>query len=42
MIIHRAMLDMSRELAQYLGRLVRAERHRRGIRKDSRALTCFR
>jgi hypothetical protein len=40
-ITHRSTLDVSRELAQYLGRLLRAERRRRGTRKDSRALTCF-
>jgi hypothetical protein len=40
-ITHRATLDVSRELAQYVGRLLRAERRRRGTRKDSRALTCF-
>ena len=41
MITHRSTLDVSRELAQYLGRLLLAERRRRGTRKDSRALTCF-
>jgi hypothetical protein len=40
-ITHRSTLDVSRELAQYLGRLLLAERRRRGTRKDSRALTCF-
>jgi hypothetical protein len=35
------MLDVPRELAQYVGRLLHAERHRRGTRKRSRALTCF-
>ncbi|HEX4701491.1 MAG TPA: transposase family protein [Pseudonocardiaceae bacterium] len=42
MIAYRATLDVSRELAQYLSRLLRAERHRRGTRTGSRALTCFR
>ena len=41
MIAYRAMLDVPRELAQYVGRLLRAERRERGTRKDSRALTCF-
>lgn len=36
------MLDVPRELAQYLSRLLHAERRRRGTRKNSRALTCFR
>jgi hypothetical protein len=35
------MLDVPRELAQYVGRLLRAERRERGTRRDSRALTCF-
>jgi hypothetical protein len=35
------MLDVSRELAQYLSRLLHAERRQRGTRKNSRALTCF-
>ena len=42
MIAYRAMLDVPRELAQYLSRLLHAERRRRGTRKNSRALTCFR
>lgn len=41
MIAHRAMLDVSRELAQFVGRLLRTERQRRGTRKGSRALTCY-
>lgn len=41
MIAYRAMLDVPRELAQYLGRLLHVERRRRGTRKNSRALTCF-
>jgi hypothetical protein len=32
---------MPRELAQYLGGLLRAERRRRDTRTNSRALTCF-
>lgn len=36
------MLDVPRELAQYLSRLLHAERRRRGTRKNSRVLTCFR
>ncbi len=42
MIAYRAMLDVPRELAQYLSRLLHAERRRRGTRKNSRALSCFR
>lgn len=42
MIAYRAMLDVPRELAQYLSRLLYAERRRRGTRTNSRALTCFR
>ena len=41
MISYRATLDVSRELAQYLGRLLRAERRERGTRKGARALTCY-
>jgi hypothetical protein len=41
-IAYRAMLDVPRELAQYLSRLLHAERCRRGTRKNSRVLTCFR
>jgi DDE superfamily endonuclease len=40
-ITHRATLDVSRELAHYLARLLHAERRQRGTRTDSRALTCF-
>jgi hypothetical protein len=40
-ITYRATLDVSHDLARYLGRLLRAERHRRGTRTRSRALTCF-
>ncbi len=42
MIAYRAMLDVPRELAQYLSRLLHVERRRRGTRKNSRALSCFR
>lgn len=42
MIAYRAMLDVPRELAQYVSRLLHAERRHRGTRKNSRALTCFR
>jgi hypothetical protein len=40
-IAYRATLDVPRELAQYLGKLLQAERRRRRTRKGSRALTCF-
>jgi hypothetical protein len=40
-IPYRAILDVPRALAQYLGRLLKAERRERGTRRDSRALTCF-
>jgi hypothetical protein len=36
-----ATLDVPRELAQYLGRLLRAHRRDRGTRKSTRALTCY-
>src|SRR4051794_35899976 len=35
------MVDVSRELVQYLGRLLAAERRARGTRAGTRALTCF-
>lgn len=42
MTIHRGItLDVPRELARYLGRLLHAERRDRGTRKGSRALTCY-
>lgn len=41
MITYRATLDVSRELARYLGRLLHAERRDRGTRRGSRALTCY-
>lgn len=42
MITYQAVLDVPRELAWYVSRLLAAERRRRGTRKGSRALTCFR
>lgn len=42
MITHRATLDVSREVALYLARLLHAERGHRGTRAGTRALTCFR
>lgn len=41
MITYRATLDVPRELAQYLGRLLQAERRERGTRQGVRALTCY-
>lgn len=35
------MLDVPRVLAQYVSRLLRVERHHRGTRRDTRALSCF-
>jgi len=40
-IAYRATLDVPRELAQFLARLLAAERRGRGTPKGSRALTCF-
>jgi hypothetical protein len=40
-IAYRATLDVSRELAQFVAKLLRAERRRRGTPRGSRALTCF-
>lgn len=40
-IAYRATLDVPRELAQFVGRLLQAERRRRRTRTGSRALTCF-
>jgi hypothetical protein len=40
-IVHRATLDVSRELVQFVARLLWAERRRRATPKGSRALTCF-
>jgi len=36
-----AMLDVPRELIGYVSRLLAAERHARGTRRNSRALTCW-
>lgn len=41
MIAYPAMLDVPRELVQYLGRLLTAERRAAGTRRGTRALTCF-
>ena len=41
MIVHRATLDVPRELAQFTAKLLHAERRRRGTPRGSRALTCF-
>ena len=41
MIVYRATLDIPRELAQFTGRLLWAERRRRGTPRGSRALSCF-
>ncbi|WP_222598588.1 hypothetical protein [Lentzea tibetensis] len=41
MIAYRAILDVPRALAQYLGRLLHAERRERGTPRRSRALSCF-
>jgi hypothetical protein len=40
-IAYPAMLDVPRELVQYVGRLLAAERRARGTRTGTRALTCF-
>ncbi|MGP4102268.1 transposase family protein [Nonomuraea sp. KM90] len=42
MIAHRATLDVSRALVQYVARLLHDERRRRGTPKSSRALSPFR
>ena len=41
MIAYRAMLDVPRELAREVAKLLRAERRTRGTRSGSRALTCW-
>ena len=41
MIAYSATLDVPRELAQFVARLLLAERHQRGTPRGSRALTCF-
>jgi hypothetical protein len=40
-ITYRATLDVPRELAQHLGRLLHAQRRNRGTRTGTRALTCY-
>src|SRR5215471_18664761 len=40
-IAYRATLDVPRELAQFVAKLLLAERHRRGTPRGSRALTCY-
>jgi DDE superfamily endonuclease len=40
-IAYRATLDVPRELAQFVARLLLAERRQRGTPKGSRALSCF-
>jgi hypothetical protein len=40
-IAYRATVDVSRELAWSVAKLLLAERRRRGTPRDSRALTCF-
>jgi hypothetical protein len=40
-IAYRATLDVPGELAQFVARLLLAERRHRGTRRGSRALTCF-
>jgi hypothetical protein len=40
-IAYRATLDVPRELAQFVAKLLLTERHRRGTPKGSRALSCF-
>ncbi len=41
MVAYPAMVDVPRELVQYLGRLLAAERRAWGTRTGTRALTCF-
>ena len=41
MIAYRATVDVSRELAWFVAKLLLAERQRRGTPRRSRALTCF-
>ena len=41
MIAYRATLDVPRELAQFVAKLLLAERRRRGTPRGSRALGCF-
>ncbi len=42
MVTYPAMLDVPRALVQHLGRLLQAERRRRGTPRGVRALTNFR
>ena len=42
MIAYRAMLDVPRELVAKIAGLLRGERRRRGTRRNTRALTCWR
>ncbi len=42
MIAYRAILDVPRELARYVARLLKAHRRVLGTRRGARALTCFR
>ena len=41
MIVYRATLDVPRELAWFVAKLLLAERRRRGTPRGSRALSCF-
>lgn len=41
MIAYRAMLDVPRELVDYVSRLLSAERRARGTRRKTRALSCW-
>lgn len=41
MIAYRAMLDVPRELVAKIADLLRCERRRRGTRRNSRALSCW-
>ena len=41
MIAYRATVDISRELAWFVAKLLLAEHRRRGTPRGSRALTCF-
>jgi hypothetical protein len=40
-IAYRAMLDVPTDLVRYVAKLLRAERRRRGTRKNTRAATCW-
>ena len=42
MVPYRAILDVPRELVCFVAKLLAAERRKRGTRKGTRALTCFR